>query len=61
MIIFGGGASKRAEHWVHFLDVDAELAVASLENDAGIVGAALIARAETASVPVWPEHAPHAT
>ena len=43
LIIFGGGASKRAEHWVHFLDVDAEVAVASLENDAGIVGAALSA------------------
>jgi hypothetical protein len=29
---------------VPFLDVDAELAVASMENNAGIVGAALLAR-----------------
>ncbi len=43
LIIFGGGASKRSENWVHFLDVDAELAVASMENNAGIVGAALSA------------------
>jgi polyphosphate glucokinase len=44
LIIFGGGASKRSENWVHFLDVDTELAVASMENSAGIVGAALVAR-----------------
>ena len=44
LIIIGGGASKRAESWVHFLDVDAELTVASMENNAGIVGAALSAR-----------------
>jgi polyphosphate glucokinase len=44
LIIFGGGASKRSENWVPFLDVDAELAVASMENNAGIVGAALLAR-----------------
>jgi polyphosphate glucokinase len=44
LIIFGGGASKRADNWVHFLDVDSELAVASMANNAGIVGAALIAR-----------------
>ena len=44
LIIFGGGASKRADNWVPFLDVDAELAVASMENNAGIVGAALSAR-----------------
>ena len=44
LIIFGGGASKRPDNWVHFLDVDTELAVASMANNAGIVGAALIAR-----------------
>jgi polyphosphate glucokinase len=44
LIIFGGGASKRADNWVHFLDVDSELAVASMANNAGIVGAALVAR-----------------
>jgi polyphosphate glucokinase len=51
LIILGGGASKRAENWVHFLDVDAEVAVASMENNAGIVGAALIAGAGTVGVP----------
>jgi len=44
LIIFGGGASKRADNWVRYLDVDSELAVASMANNAGIVGAALIAR-----------------
>ena len=67
LIIFGGGASKRAENWVHFLDVDAELAVASMENNAGIVGAALMARgAERRSLRMttWTvllEHARHAS
>jgi polyphosphate glucokinase len=43
LIIVGGGASKRADNWIHLLDVDAEVAVASMANNAGIVGAALMA------------------
>jgi polyphosphate glucokinase len=44
LIILGGGASKRPDNWVPLLDVDTELAVASMANNAGIVGAALMAR-----------------
>lgn len=47
LIIVGGGASKRAESWVPLLDVDVEVAVASMVNNAGIVGAALMARANS--------------
>ena len=43
LIILGGGASKRPENWVQFLDVDTEVVVASMANNAGIVGAALMA------------------
>jgi polyphosphate glucokinase len=43
LIILGGGASKRPDKWVPLLDVDVELVVASMANNAGIVGAALMA------------------
>ena len=43
LIIVGGGASKRADSWVPLLDVDAEVVAASMANNAGIVGAALMA------------------
>ena len=43
LIIVGGGVSKKADKFFHFLDVRAELVPAALENEAGIVGAALIA------------------
>ncbi|MGH9132459.1 MAG: polyphosphate--glucose phosphotransferase [Ilumatobacteraceae bacterium] len=43
LIIIGGGASKRADDWVPLLNLDTEVAVASMANNAGIVGAALMA------------------
>jgi polyphosphate glucokinase len=43
LIIVGGGASKRADNWIPLLDVDVEVVVASMANNAGIVGAALMA------------------
>lgn len=43
LVILGGGASKSPKRWVPLLDVDTELAVASMANNAGIVGAALMA------------------
>lgn len=43
LVIVGGGASKKPDRWVPLLDVDTEIAVASMANNAGIVGAALIA------------------
>ena len=48
LVIFGGGGSKKAEQWLPRLDVRPALAVATLRNAAGIVGAAL-ACAEAAS------------
>ncbi len=41
LIIVGGGISKKPERWVPLLEVRAELLVAELRNNAGIVGAAL--------------------
>jgi polyphosphate glucokinase len=41
-IIVGGGASRKADKWVPLLDVDTEIVPAALENEAGIVGAALV-------------------
>ncbi|SFQ60942.1 polyphosphate glucokinase [Amycolatopsis arida] len=43
LIIVGGGVSKKAEKWVPLLDVRTRIVVASLQNNAGIVGAALAA------------------
>jgi polyphosphate glucokinase len=43
LLIIGGGVSRKADKWLHYVDVDVEIAVASRENEAGIVGAALIA------------------
>jgi polyphosphate glucokinase len=43
LFIIGGGASKRADRWLSEVSINTEIAVASLANNAGIVGAALIA------------------
>ena len=43
LVVLGGGVSKKAEHWLHLLDVRPPLAPAGLRNEAGIVGAALLA------------------
>ncbi len=43
LIVLGGGISKKPDKWVPLLDVDCELAVAQLANNAGIAGAALSA------------------
>jgi len=42
LIIVGGGASRKADKWVPHLDVGVEIEPAALENEAGIVGAALV-------------------
>ena len=41
LIILGGGASKRSTKWLPQIDVDCDVAIAALENNAGIAGAAL--------------------
>jgi polyphosphate glucokinase len=46
LIVVGGGVSKKPDRWVPMLETRAELLVAELRNNAGIVGAAL-ACAET--------------
>jgi polyphosphate glucokinase len=43
VVVLGGGVSKKAAKWLPHLDVRPELRVAALRNDAGIVGAALLA------------------
>jgi len=45
-IIIGGGISKRFEEFSPFLDTRAEVVPARLRNNAGIVGAAMIAASE---------------
>ena len=41
--ILGGGASKKPDKWVHRLDPGCDIAIATMANDAGIAGAALLA------------------
>lgn len=43
LMIIGGGVSKRADKFLPLLNVNAKLVPAELQNDAGIVGAALSA------------------
>jgi polyphosphate glucokinase len=44
LFILGGGISKKPDHWLHLIRNRTPLAVATLSNDAGIVGAALVAQ-----------------
>jgi polyphosphate glucokinase len=43
LFIVGGGVSRKADKWLPFVDIDVEIVAATLENEAGIVGAALVA------------------
>jgi polyphosphate glucokinase len=45
LIIIGGGISKKADKYLPHIKVDTEVVPAALENDAGIVGAAMYAPA----------------
>jgi polyphosphate glucokinase len=50
LIIVGGGISKESEKWVPMLTgIQAKIVPAALQNDAGIVGAAMAAAGEAAS------------
>ncbi len=49
LIVVGGGASRKADRWLPHIDIDTELVPATLQNEAGIVGAALAGEAERAS------------
>jgi polyphosphate glucokinase len=44
LIILGGGISAKADRWLPMLNTRAELRPAALQNEAGIVGAALAAQ-----------------
>ena len=41
LFILGGGISKNFDIWGPLLDIDTEVAVAKMRNNAGIVGAAM--------------------
>lgn len=43
LIIAGGGVSRKADRWLHLLDVRTPVVAAALQNNAGIVGAAMAA------------------
>ena len=46
--ILGGGISQQADEWLHHLTLETPVAAATLRNRAGIVGAAMAARAHVA-------------
>jgi polyphosphate glucokinase len=48
LIILGGGVSRRSGKWLPYIDVDVELVPATLTNEAGIVGAALVSTMDNA-------------
>lgn len=41
LFIIGGGASKKFEKYIKYINVEAEIIAADLKNEAGIIGAAL--------------------
>jgi polyphosphate glucokinase len=43
LVIVGGGVSKKADKFLPLIDLDTEVVAATLQNEAGIVGAALAA------------------
>jgi polyphosphate glucokinase len=43
LFILGGGVSRRWDKWSDYLEVPVETVPAALRNEAGIVGAALLA------------------
>lgn len=45
LFVVGGGASKSSDQWLPMITIDTPIVAASMENSAGIVGAALVARA----------------
>jgi polyphosphate glucokinase len=55
LFILGGGASKRADNYVAYLTVKTPICVATFRNNAGIVGAALIAHERLARSGAAPE------
>jgi polyphosphate glucokinase len=47
LFVVGGGVSKKADKFLHLIDIDTEIIPATLLNAAGIVGAALCATEST--------------
>ena len=43
LIIIGGGISKKAENFLPHISVDTEVVAAKMQNEAGIIGAAMLA------------------
>ncbi len=43
MILLGGGVSKKFDEWGKYLDTSVNVSAADLQNDAGIIGAAMLA------------------
>lgn len=43
LIIIGGGVSRKSDKWLHHVSVPTQVVPAALQNNAGIVGAALLA------------------
>jgi polyphosphate glucokinase len=46
LFIVGGGVSKEAHQWLHYVDIETRIVTAEMLNNAGIVGAALLARSQ---------------
>ncbi|RJK98107.1 polyphosphate--glucose phosphotransferase [Vallicoccus soli] len=49
LIVVGGGVSKKAEKWLPLLDLRTEVVPAALRNEAGIIGAAVLAQERAAA------------
>jgi polyphosphate glucokinase len=43
LVILGGGVSKKADKFLHYIDAPMEVVPARMQNEAGIIGAAMLA------------------
>jgi len=59
LFIIGGGVSKKFDRYTDYLEVDTEVVPATLQNQAGIVGAALALSEARAPSPLPPPLPPH--
>jgi polyphosphate glucokinase len=47
LVVLGGGVSRKAHKWLPYLEVRTEVVPAALQNQAGIVGAAMAVEEDT--------------
>ncbi len=61
LFVLGGGISKNPDKWLPYLHIETPVVIAALRNNAGIVGAAMVAHDEAAAADPVPTQRPSVT